>query len=109
MRARGAGGCALIVHRAKGSSAAFIKDVMRRSAQFHLEGGNGDGVLGEGAVTSAFEEMVFAGGALNLKLLGGDGGGWLKVVSGCTRDTPPCPPTEPEGWHPASHSTGRPS
>lgn len=54
-------------------SAAFIKELMRRSAQFHLESGDGNGVLDEEAVKSAFEEMVFAGGALNLKLLGGEG------------------------------------
>jgi hypothetical protein len=54
-------------------SAAFIKELMRRSAQFHLERGDGNGVLDEEAVKSAFEEMVFAGGALNLKLLGGEG------------------------------------
>jgi hypothetical protein len=52
-------------------SAAFIKELMRRSAQFHLESGDGNGVLDEEAVKSAFEEMVFAGGAL--KLLGGEG------------------------------------
>lgn len=61
----------LIVRRAKGVSAAFIKELMRRSAQFHLESGKGDGVLNDEAVNSAFEEMVFAGGALNVRLLGG--------------------------------------
>ena len=60
----------LIVRRTKGSSAAFIKELMRRSAQFQIELG-GDGVLQESAVNGAIEEMVFAGGALNLKLLGG--------------------------------------
>ena len=60
----------LIVRRSKGSSAAFIKELMRRSAQFLLEMGGGR-ELSTAAVDSAIEEMVFTGGALNLKLLGG--------------------------------------
>lgn len=43
---------------------------MRRSAQFQIELGEGS-VLQQAAVDSAIEEMVFGGGALNLKLLGG--------------------------------------
>lgn len=43
---------------------------MRRSAQFQLEMG-GDIVLRQTAVDAALEEMVFLGGSLNLKLLGG--------------------------------------
>ena len=60
----------LIVRRSKGSSPAFIKELMRRSAQFQIEMGS-DRVLSSTAVDSAIEEMVFIGGALNLKLLGG--------------------------------------
>jgi hypothetical protein len=60
----------LIVRRTKGASPAFIKELMRRSAQFQLELGGGE-VLHQKAVDSAIEEMVFIGGALNLKLLGG--------------------------------------
>jgi hypothetical protein len=60
----------LIVRRTKGVSPAFIKELMRRSAQFQIEGGGGT-LLQEASVDSAIEEMVFAGGALNLKLLGG--------------------------------------
>jgi hypothetical protein len=60
----------LIVRRSKGSSPAFIKELMRRSAQFLIEMGGGR-VLSSAAVDSAIEEMVFAGGALNLTLLGG--------------------------------------
>jgi hypothetical protein len=60
----------LIVRRSKGSSAAFIKELMRRSAQFLIEAGDGH-VLTTAAVDSAIEEMVFIGGSLNLKLLGG--------------------------------------
>jgi hypothetical protein len=43
---------------------------MRRSAQFQIERQSGS-VLQEGAVDSAIEEMVFTGGTLNVKLLGG--------------------------------------
>jgi len=60
----------LLVRRTKGASPAFIKELMRRSAQFHLEEGGGP-VLRRESVDSAMEEMVFAGGTLNLKLLGG--------------------------------------
>jgi hypothetical protein len=60
----------LIVRRSKGSSAAFIKELMRRSAQFLIELGGGR-ELTAAAVDGAFEEMVFSGGSLNLTLLGG--------------------------------------
>lgn len=60
----------LIVRRTKGSSPAFIKELMRRSAQFQIES-DADTVLQQAAVDAAIEEMVFTGGALNLKLLGG--------------------------------------
>jgi hypothetical protein len=62
----------LIVRRTKGSSPAFIKELMRRSAQFQFELGT-NSELQQAAVDGAIEEMVFAGGALNLKLLGGSG------------------------------------
>ena len=62
----------LVVRRTKGASAAFIKELMRRSAQFQIEGGEGT-ILLEAAVNNAIDEMVFVGGALNLKLLGGPG------------------------------------
>jgi AAA+ superfamily predicted ATPase len=60
----------LIVRRSEGSSAAFIKELMRRSAQFQLELG-GHPELRQAAVDAAIEEMLFAGGALNVSLLGG--------------------------------------
>ena len=59
----------LIVRRTKGVSPAFIKELMRRSAQFQLELCK-EAVLQPIAVNAAIEEMVFAGGTLNLKLLG---------------------------------------
>ena len=60
----------LIVRRTKGASPSFIKELMRRSAQFQLELCK-DAVLQPVAVNAAIEEMVIIGGALNLKLLGG--------------------------------------
>jgi ATP-dependent 26S proteasome regulatory subunit len=64
-----------IVSKTKGASAAFIKELMRRSAQVLLQNG-GAGTLTNDAVNAALEEMVVLGGSLNLKLLGaGDSGG----------------------------------
>jgi hypothetical protein len=60
----------LIIRRTEGASPAFIKELMRRSAQFQLEL-QGGSVLQEAAVNGAIEEMLFTGGALNVKLLGG--------------------------------------
>ncbi|MDX2150106.1 MAG: ATP-binding protein [Bryobacteraceae bacterium] len=60
----------LIIRRTEGGSAAFIKELMRRSAQFEIES-SGGAVLAAGSVDAAMEEMVFAGGSVNLKLLGG--------------------------------------
>ena len=50
-------------------SPAFIKELMRRSMQFHLERSDG-GLLELVDVESAIEEMLFSGGSLNAKLLG---------------------------------------
>jgi hypothetical protein len=60
----------LVVRRTKGASPAFIKELMRRAAQFQFEMG-GSGEVQRAALDGAIEEMVFSGGALNLKLLGG--------------------------------------
>jgi hypothetical protein len=60
----------LIVRRTAGTSPAFIRELMRRSAQFQVERGDAR-VLEPAAVDSAIEEMVVIGGTLNLKLLGG--------------------------------------
>ena len=62
----------LIVSRTKGVSAAFIKELMRRCAQFQIEFSR-EGVLAQPAVDAALEEMLFTGGALNRRLLGGEG------------------------------------
>lgn len=61
-----------IVQRTDRVSAAFIKELMRRSAQFHLER-NGTGQIEPADVDNALEEMLFSGGSLNLKLLGAEG------------------------------------
>jgi hypothetical protein len=61
----------LIVRRTEGASPAFIKELMRRSAQFQVELGK-DSALQKAAVDGALEEMVFIGGTLNVKLLGFD-------------------------------------
>jgi len=49
---------------------AFIKELMRRAAQLQIELGT-DSILLQSAVDGAIEEMLFTGGALNRKLLGG--------------------------------------
>ncbi len=61
----------VIVNRTDKVSAAFIKELMRRSVQFHLER-NGTGRIELPDVEQAIEEMLFSGGSLNLKLLGAE-------------------------------------
>jgi hypothetical protein len=60
-----------IVQKTHGASAALIKELMRRAAQFLLE--TGDAQLTPEHVDAALEEMLFHGGSLNAKLLGGVG------------------------------------
>lgn len=59
-----------IVRKTNRSSPAFIKELMRRSAQYQLQAG-GNGALALERVESALDEMLFSGGSLNVKLLGG--------------------------------------
>ena len=59
------------VQRTEKVSAAFIKELMRRSVQFHLER-NGSGQVELSDVEQALDEMLFSGGSLNLKLLGAE-------------------------------------
>lgn len=61
----------LVVLRTKGVSAAFIKELMRRCAQFQIEASAGR-ILSNSAVDSALDEMLFGGGTLNRRLLGGE-------------------------------------
>ncbi len=58
----------LIVRRTAGASAALIKELMRRAAQFLLESGDAD--LDRPHIDRALEEMLFDGGSLNARLLG---------------------------------------
>jgi hypothetical protein len=60
----------LTVSKTKGASAAFIKELMRRAAQFYLQNG-GDGHLQPKQLDSALEDILLGGGSLNVKLLGG--------------------------------------
>jgi len=57
------------VRRTGGVSPAFIKELMRRAVQFHIER-NGTGEVSNEDVDNALNEMLFSGGSLNLKLLG---------------------------------------
>ena len=62
----------LIVRKTEGASAAFIKELMRRAAQFHLQNRASKQLRAE-ELNAALEEMLFAGGSLNAKLLGAAG------------------------------------
>jgi hypothetical protein len=59
-----------IVRRTENASGAFIKELMRRSAQFCLQDDH-VGHLTLHHLTSALDEMLFSGGSLNVRLLGG--------------------------------------
>ena len=58
-----------VVLRTDKVSAAFIKELMRRSVQFHIER-SGSGEIELADVQQALDEMLFTGGSLNRKLLG---------------------------------------
>jgi ATP-dependent 26S proteasome regulatory subunit len=58
--------------RTDGASPAFIKELLRRVAQHHLEAGNPHEVS-RTVADSALHEMLFSGGILNKRLLGGEG------------------------------------
>jgi len=59
-----------LADRTEGASPAFIKELMRRVAQHHLEAGSPGDVLRVSA-EAALHEMLFSGGSLNARLLGG--------------------------------------
>ncbi|HBE67592.1 MAG TPA: cell division protein FtsH [Planctomycetaceae bacterium] len=61
-----------IVRRSDGVSAAFIKELMRRVVQYHIER-DGSGAINLDDIDNALQEMLFKGGTLNLKLLGASG------------------------------------
>jgi ATP-dependent 26S proteasome regulatory subunit len=56
--------------RTSGVSAAFIKELMRRIAQASIARDGGTTVE-SGDIGEALDDMLFAGGKLNIKLLGG--------------------------------------
>jgi ATP-dependent Clp protease adapter protein ClpS len=58
------------VQRTEGVSAAFIKELMRRVAQVSI-GRDGGATVHTGDLSEALDEMLFASGKLNIKLLGG--------------------------------------
>jgi ATP-dependent Clp protease adapter protein ClpS len=58
------------VQRTRGVSAAFIKELMRRSAQASIAR-DGRGIVTCADLREALDDMLFTGGTLNLKLLGG--------------------------------------
>ena len=57
------------VRRTEGVSAAFIKELMRRTAQGAIA--RGDAQSNEADLNEALDDMLFSGGKLNVKLLGG--------------------------------------
>jgi ATP-dependent 26S proteasome regulatory subunit len=56
--------------RTQGASAAFIKEMMRRVAQASIARDGGKTVE-PGDISEALDDMLFTGGKLNVKLLGG--------------------------------------
>ena len=58
-----------VVRRTEGTSASFVRELMRRSAQFMLAR-DADRALEPGDVEDAAREMVEVGGSLNRALLG---------------------------------------
>src|SRR5262249_27702802 len=71
----------LVASRTKGVSAAFIKELMRRCAQFQIEFSSGK-ILTQRSVDAAIEEMLFTGGTLNRRLLGGEGADTSRLSTG---------------------------
>src|SRR4029079_18696169 len=55
-----------VAKRTEKVSADFIKELMRRSVQFHLEA-DGTGTIAIQDVECALDEMLFSGGSLNRK------------------------------------------
>jgi ATP-dependent 26S proteasome regulatory subunit len=58
------------VRRTRGVSAAFIKELMRRTAQASI-GRDGGAAIRSTDLGEALDDMLFASGKLNIKLLGG--------------------------------------
>lgn len=60
-----------IVARTEGVSASFIKELLRRATLFAAEEG-GDLTVTDRHVNEALDELLVAGGALTVRLLGGE-------------------------------------
>jgi hypothetical protein len=58
------------VQRTEGVSAAFIKEMVRRTAQASIAR-EGRGIVSSADLQEALDDMLFTGGRLNIKLLGG--------------------------------------
>jgi len=58
-----------MVARTEGTSAAFLKELMRRITQFHLAAGEEQHVS-RNSIDNALDEMLFQGGQLNRSILG---------------------------------------
>jgi Tfp pilus assembly protein PilF len=63
---------AATVKKTENVSASFIKELMRRSAQFHFEAAKESPDITLEDVDAALEELLFTGGSLNRKLLGAE-------------------------------------
>jgi energy-coupling factor transporter ATP-binding protein EcfA2 len=61
----------VLAQRTEGASPAFIKELLRRVAQHHLASGSPKEVSAATA-DAALHEMLFSGGVLNKRLLGGE-------------------------------------
>jgi hypothetical protein len=70
--------------RTEGASPAFIKELMRRIAQHHLEDGAAPAPT-PAMVEAALHEMLFAGGTLNRRLLGGAAIGFTAPAAASSR------------------------
>jgi ATP-dependent 26S proteasome regulatory subunit len=70
------------VARTAGVSAAFIKELMRRVAQSNVMRGDG-GMVSSADLAEALDDMLFTGGTLNIRLLGGADGGSMRAAAIC--------------------------
>jgi hypothetical protein len=60
-----------LARRTDGASPAFIKEFLRRIAQHHLDSA-AQGNVTQATAEAALHEMLFSGGTLNTRLLGGE-------------------------------------
>jgi ATP-dependent 26S proteasome regulatory subunit len=71
-----------LAHRTDGASPAFIKEFMRRIAQVHLDAeADPSSEVSRSTAEAALHEMLFSGGALNTRLLGGEAGPDLSLAA----------------------------